>query len=468
MLTRIELDGFKSFEGFAVDLSPHTVVLGPNGVGKSNLFDAIHFLSALANGSVADAAREMRGQPHELFSFGPDGRPRGDMKLAVEVLLPTGLRDSWGNEVDVEHPRLRYEVAIERRLKDGVESLAIVSERATSIYAKEDRWRPYGRPPSKPFTRQIIRRQTRSRRDTPFLNTVEHDEDKQLGPAFALHHDGKAGRIRYLPATGADATVLSTISTAEFKHLFALREEFRSWRFFQLDPVSIRDSARGSWSQQLEPDGRNLGRVLNRIRMQTRSDTNPEGVLPDIATDLADLVDGVRALRVEADEQIRDFRIRLEMADRVIYSSQLISDGTLRLLALLTLFNDPDFSGLLCMEEPENGVHPERLMTLLRLMRDRVTDPEDEDPDPNEPLQQILTNSHSPVVLSAVQGRDQEALFADMVIRTDPATGGRVKRTRLRPIRSHSSQGRLLNGEAPPYVTSFEVERFLKTVKTGS
>lgn len=53
MLTRIEIDGFKSFENFSVDLNPFTAIVGPNGSGKSNLFDAIRLLSRLAERPVA-------------------------------------------------------------------------------------------------------------------------------------------------------------------------------------------------------------------------------------------------------------------------------------------------------------------------------------------------------------------------------------------------------------------------------
>jgi AAA15 family ATPase/GTPase len=47
MMTRIEIDGFKSFSQFAIDLKPFHVLIGPNGGGKSNLFEALHFLSTL-------------------------------------------------------------------------------------------------------------------------------------------------------------------------------------------------------------------------------------------------------------------------------------------------------------------------------------------------------------------------------------------------------------------------------------
>ncbi len=47
MLTRLKVSGFKNLVDVDVSLSPFTCVVGTNGVGKSNLFDAISFLSAL-------------------------------------------------------------------------------------------------------------------------------------------------------------------------------------------------------------------------------------------------------------------------------------------------------------------------------------------------------------------------------------------------------------------------------------
>ena len=55
MLTRIEIDGFKSFENFGLNLNPLTAVVGPNASGKSNLFDALRFLSLLVKNDIRTA-----------------------------------------------------------------------------------------------------------------------------------------------------------------------------------------------------------------------------------------------------------------------------------------------------------------------------------------------------------------------------------------------------------------------------
>jgi AAA15 family ATPase/GTPase len=96
MLTRIEIDGFKTFEGFGLDLGPMQVILGPNASGKSNLFDAIRLLSNLAGSDLRSSVRDLRGEPVELFSIQADGSRSTRMTFAVELLLAPEVRDPWG------------------------------------------------------------------------------------------------------------------------------------------------------------------------------------------------------------------------------------------------------------------------------------------------------------------------------------------------------------------------------------
>ncbi len=60
MLTRLSVRNFKSIREAEVRFGPLTCFLGHNGAGKSNLFDAIHFLGALAERDIGDAAAEVR------------------------------------------------------------------------------------------------------------------------------------------------------------------------------------------------------------------------------------------------------------------------------------------------------------------------------------------------------------------------------------------------------------------------
>ncbi|MBI5604166.1 MAG: AAA family ATPase, partial [Deltaproteobacteria bacterium] len=60
MLLRLKVNGFKNLMNVDVRFGPFTCVAGANGVGKSNLFDAIRFLSLLANKTLTEAALSVR------------------------------------------------------------------------------------------------------------------------------------------------------------------------------------------------------------------------------------------------------------------------------------------------------------------------------------------------------------------------------------------------------------------------
>lgn len=91
MITRIEIDGFKSFMDFELDVPPFLVIMGGNASGKSNLVDALTVLtgnghrgqSPFAEGLVGD-----RGIPAELFHQFDDGTRASRLKIAVECKVP--------------------------------------------------------------------------------------------------------------------------------------------------------------------------------------------------------------------------------------------------------------------------------------------------------------------------------------------------------------------------------------------
>jgi hypothetical protein len=161
------------------------------------------------------------------------------------------------------------------------------------------------------------------------------------------------------------------------------------------------------------------------------------------------------------------------MRDGLPFSSRVISDGTLRVLALLTLLHDPQRRGLICFEEPENGVHPGRVKLLMQRLRDMVTSPSEfSQEDVGSPLSQLLLNSHSPVVMSAMLDEtlhvvDGTILFADMSSASDPVGNEVRRKTRLRPVRSRT-QGELFNsiGVSPGFVSDLEVKQVLDSVIT--
>jgi len=86
----------------------------------------------------------------------------------------------------------------------------------------------------------------------------------------------------------------------------------------------------------------------------------------------------------------------------------------LRFLALTVLSIDPDPRGVICMEEPENGIHPERIPAMIQLLVDLTADvTEEEFESQGRHLRQVIINTHSPAVVMQVP--DDSLLMAETV-----------------------------------------------------
>lgn len=422
MLTRIEIDGFKTFEGFALDLMPFSVITGPNASGKSNLFDAFRLLArVVAAPDLGQAFQGLRGQPAEQFREYPGAEPCRRVILAAECLTEPVVADAFGNVVELKQTRTRYELQIERRTDPAtnIERLFVVSESARPIRKTDDNW---ARIVQERFP-ALATRIRHARHINDYLRTLPGGED---GPArIEARQDGVQGRPRPLPADRATATYLSTVNDAkDFRHLFALRRSLADVMFLQADPAAERRPSSFGAPDGLTANADNLAFVLYRIRQATATAERPEGALADISMDIASLIPGIHRIDVRVNETARQFELDARLRDGQSFSSRILSDGTLRLLALVTVVNDPNRAGVLCFEEPENGVSEGRIAPLIDLLRGVSTNPDGR-------LFQVVMNSHSPAVLRCLE--PHEHIAADL--QTVLAAGQQPprRRTRMRP-----------------------------------
>lgn len=454
MITHVEIDGFKMFRDFHVDLEPLQVIVGPNAAGKSNFFDALLLLSHLADADLRTAFQQLRGDAGELFTLQPDGTRGTRMKFAVELLVDPTIADSWGAVVDLKYTRLRYELAIVRQTDSkGLERLYVDHEALALIQRSTDRWAQ--RHHLAEHTRWLPR-VTGGR--APFISTeVEHGV-----PTIYLHQDGRSGRKGSVAAK-MERTVLSGVANTEFPHAFAVRSALRNWRFLQLNPEVLRQPSSMVGSQVLGADGNHLPGLLARL------EASDPFLLNDISRDLGNLVPGIVQVEVEADRVRDEYVIWARTQDGRRFSSRVLSDGTLRMLALVALKNDPEHSGVLLFEEPENGVHPFRLKNIAAVISQLATDFSDT-ASAVEPLRQFLCNTHSPVFISQ-PAILKHVLFAYTVQRVDAKATGQVGQriTRMVPVRASPLQPALELGiaEEERSYTLEEVKAFLESADLG-
>lgn len=129
MITRLEVDGFKSLRNFAVDLEPFTVLVGPNDAGKSNILEALALAAAAEQTTPEEALK--RGRGSSLDKFSRHGATTGTkIAIALECL-------EWD---DGELYRLRNELTISRTPHRAWAERVELEARTFEISAVDDRW----------------------------------------------------------------------------------------------------------------------------------------------------------------------------------------------------------------------------------------------------------------------------------------------------------------------------------------
>lgn len=103
-----------------------------------------------------------------------------------------------------------------------------------------------------------------------------------------------------------------------------------------------------------------------------------------------------------------------------------LSDGTLRYLALVAMQMDDRSSRVLCIEEPENGIQPGGMPALIALLHEYAVDPRERVEPRENPLRQVILNSHSPEVVKQLEASD--VLFVEAV------DGPRGRQARIRSV----------------------------------
>lgn len=439
MITQIEIDGFKTFKDFKVELAPFQVIVGPNGSGKSNLFDALHLLSRLADTDLRTAFQEVRGEARELFTKIPDGKSVERMKFAVEMLVNRRMQDDIGREFELEYTRLRYELEIVLHADEYVlDELYIIHELLKIIPRQTDSWcRKYIVSSQNDWLSKDVDM------ESPFFSfTHRYLEQNAILETHYLPLDKiEEDQIQIMDAVDSfklkalKRTILSSSTVARSHHALAAREEIYSLQFLHLNPEALREPGSTNAALSLSSNGSNLPTMLARIQADDKY------ALTDISRDMSNLVRGIFKIRVEHDKASDKYVIYAETSDQQTFSAQVLSDGTLRLLALATLRNDPQFHGTLCLEEPENGVEPLHLKVMARVLREMATDFNDPE-QAKEPLRQVLVTSHSPAFISLSEVFDS-LLFTHLV-----TLGGSdqdslpIRITRMEPVVTPNTQSR--------------------------
>ncbi len=290
------------------DMTPLTVLIGPNGSGKSTLFDVFAFLSeCFAVGLPQAWAR--RGGMRELRSRGMTG------PITIEVKYRERPHD----------PLITYHLEINEE------------DRAPVVESEWLSWR-------------------RMQRGQPF-RFLQYER----GMGFAVSGDATdAAALRTeQPLISSDLLAVNTLGQLKnHPRVAALRSFITGWYLSYLTTPGLRRARDAGPERRLSATGENLANVLQHL--QNSDPARLQSMFDKLAKRVPELQS------VTAEEQ-RDGSLLLQLKDRKFEDpilARFASDGTMKLLAYLVVFDDPEPPPLIGIEEPENFVHPGLLREL--------------------------------------------------------------------------------------------------------
>ena len=425
MLTRLKVSGFKSLVDVDVRFGPFTCITGANGAGKSNLFDAILFLSALADDTLVKAAMSVRAASESggdlLGIFHRSGSERVErIRLEADMILPKSGMDELGQPVQATSTLVRYvvELAWRSNRSENPEAgpIELIEESLVALPLM-DQGEHLMFPNSREWSKSVLQ----GSRKREYISS-RADSGQRL---VQLHQDGRSGRKLKRPAKGLPRTVLSTVQ-AEYPTVVLAKREMQSWRLLQLESTALRRPDSFDAPTHLTSHGGHLAAALYHLSRCTSPGADSDAaaafeaaVYARVSNRLSELIDDVRTISVERNDAHRVYTLQIETRDGTRHPAHALSDGTLRFIALAVTELDRQSGGLLCFEEPENGIHPRRIGAMLELLQEIAMDTSMA-VDDNNPLRQVLINTHSPTVVSLVP--DDALLVAQWVEGVRPSS----------------------------------------------
>jgi predicted ATPase len=173
---------------------------------------------------------------------------------------------------------------------------------------------------------------------------------------------------------------------AEYSHIERTRLEMAGWKAYYLDPrVAMRSAQPPTEVRDIGMLGGEIAPFLYRLYAEHPKHYN------SIIRTMRSLVPSVENINVDLDEKRGTLDIMIKQ-EGVAYSSRVVSEGTLRVLALCAIALNPWSGSLLAFEEPENGVHPRRLELIAQLLVSLAL----------EQGKQVIVTTHSPLFCDEV------------------------------------------------------------------
>ena len=329
-------------------LTPFTVVIGKNGVGKSTLFDAFGFVADCLSTDVESACDvKQRGGFDRLRSMGVDEPIRFEI---------------YYRKAPLERP-ITYELAI-----------ALDTSGRPFVESEVLRQRRKGQKHGRPY---------------PFLR-LNHGKGTVWAGEEAVEVEGEEDRAQTpVELTDTRQLGIATLGTLkEHPRIKRFRDFLKGWYLSYFTPDAARSLPSAGPQRHLNIHGDNIGNVVQFMEREHKA--RFKAILERIAAKIP----GIASIDTHVTE---DKRVLLRFNDGAFgdpFFAQQMSDGTLKVFAYLLLLEDPDPPPFICIEEPENGLYHKLLEALAQEFRLHATGKK------NAP--QIFVTTHQPYFVDAL------------------------------------------------------------------
>jgi len=408
MLTEVGFSNFRSFTDATLKLGPVTLLIGANASGKSNAIEGLRLLSWLATGRrLVDIVHAIRSGEELVRGTVNDLPRRGERSL--------GFR--WKVE-GAEYPDAMLEIALDEDELRIVQEKLTRADRRIPLYEIEQRafgpshdidvrYDNFKRGGKKPRIRCTDQQMIMLQLQSPARFPKDHQQAAATIVAACAEHRGALERLRFLdPAPRL----------------------MRGYAFAK--------------DKELLPDGRNLSGVIHHLCREQKQEAD---VLRFVESLPEQRIARIEFIVTQRDDVmirlVETFGGREQPVDAAV-----LSDGTLRVLAIAAALLSAPEGSIVVIEEIDNGVHPSRASSLLETIEAVVE---------RRKLRVLLT-THNPALMDALSDR---ALLDVVLCWRDPETGA-SRLDRLGDLERSASL--LAQGPLGRLVTRGIVDRFVK------
>jgi len=366
---RIKVKNFKSIGDIQFTLDPITILVGPNGTGKSNILDVFNFARDALNLGLEQAVLQ-RGGAAAIRRWSSKGRPN-DISISFEIRQRSSMK---GKQTEIDTIVYSFQLGGKRKTELKVKSEKLIAFKNEQRILEIQR----SRTELKFFYVKHIDSLISSIKLGQSGLPVSDDElflYKNHSLFFTLHAKGKLN---------AKAERLLIKSLMDISSLLSI---FGKMSFYNIYPNVIKQPQKPGHERYLNDDASNFASVLRRlISRHPNWKKNVVSYLNAASPHIADI-------QVHQVGQFLVTKIYRSLTGdtKAAFDLSQESDGTLRMLALLTALLQEPHRALIGIEEPEIYIHP----AALAILKDAINE--------SQMHSQIIITTHSPQMLDHFQ-----------------------------------------------------------------